>query len=266
MKFGSVIFALSVLLLATEASAGGACPVVVELYTSQSCGPCVAADTLLTKLSKRQGVIALTFAVNYWDILGWKDTLASEAATRRQKNYAKVLGKGGVYTPQMIVGGQFDMIGNREDEVNTALNAAAHQPSFFAELDGHKRGQNQTGCPVGITATQSVNGSIQIHVPALLGVTDKNAATVWLLTLRRTASVAVGGGENKGRTLNYSNVVQDIVAAGKWSGSAATFQVSRSGLKASPQDDIVVVLQQNGYGRVLGAAFLDISGYYARRR
>src|SRR6185503_18450362 len=86
--------------IAQPADGKGKRPVVVELYTSQGCSSCPPADTLLGQLSTRKDVLAISLPVTYWDMLGWRDTLASETNTQRQKAYAKQLGRGGIYTPQ----------------------------------------------------------------------------------------------------------------------------------------------------------------------
>src|SRR5258708_17980231 len=114
--------ACAALLAAWPAAAGSMRrPVVVELFTSQGCSSCPPADELLGRLSQRRGVLALSLPITYWDMLGWKDTLASEANTRRQKAYARALGRGGVYTPQIIVDGVTDVVGSREAEVAAAI-------------------------------------------------------------------------------------------------------------------------------------------------
>src|SRR6185436_15639063 len=87
-------------------------PIVVELFTSQGCASCPPADALLGKLAKRGDVIALSLPVTYWDMLGWKDTLASEVFTKRQKAYAAMMGHGGVYTPQVVIDGVVDVVGS----------------------------------------------------------------------------------------------------------------------------------------------------------
>ena len=102
---------------------GGVRPVVVELFTSQGCSSCPPADALLGRLAKRTDVIALSLPITYWDMLGWKDTLASEANTRRQKAYAAVMGHGAVYTPQIIVDGVLDVVGGRIASVEAAIEA-----------------------------------------------------------------------------------------------------------------------------------------------
>lgn len=238
--------------------AGTARPVVVELYTSQSCASCVPADQVLARLARRHNVIALSFSVNYWDILGWKDTLASESATRRQKAYAGVLGKGGVYTPQMIVDGVTDAVGSRTEEVNSAVDAAL-QPQL--RCDDRKCARKHPAVAdalpfAAIDAVRLEDGTVRVAVaPVQAG--RRPDATVWFFTLRRAVTVKISGGENQGKTLSYRNVVQDIKSLGKWNGAAAAFTVSYEGLKAAPQDDAVILVQQNGYGRILGARLLE---------
>ena len=107
---------------APAAHAGdGPRPVVVELYTSQGCSSCPQADAFLGQLALRKDILALSLPITYWDMLGWKDTLASKANTDRQKAYAATLGRGGVYTPQMIVDGVNDIVGSRESAVASAI-------------------------------------------------------------------------------------------------------------------------------------------------
>src|SRR5215472_1186606 len=110
------------LLLGGAAMAGSTKrPVIVELYTSQGCNSCPPADELLGRLADRPNVIAMSLPITYWDMLGWKDTLASEANTRRQKAYAAAMGHGGIYTPQIIVDGVTDVVGSRVADVDSAI-------------------------------------------------------------------------------------------------------------------------------------------------
>ena len=212
-------------------------PVVVELYTSQGCSSCPPADALLGQLSARKDILALSLPITYWDMLGWKDTLASEANTRRQKAYARVLGRGGVYTPQMIVDGMSDVIGSREPAVTAAIGARL--------ADG------QT-IPVELTASHQ-----EVHV-AVGPAPDRgdHDATIWLFRVLPQASVHIGDGENGGRTVTYHNVVRDIRAVGMWKGQAVTLDLPR-GEVGPGRDGIAVVVQQGGYGRIVGAASID---------
>lgn len=251
MRKSATILAIAAGLLAAPAWAETARPIVVELYTSQNCAPCVTADSLLGKLAARPDVIALTQSVNYWDILGWKDTLASDATTNRQKAYAASLGRGGVYTPQIIVDGQTDVVGSREDEVEAAVDEARKRLRFCISV-GEKKPIGP--CVVPMTVSRGIDNTLSISVPAA-GI-RKYDASIWVFAVRRSATVNVGGGENKGRTLRYTNVVRDVKPVGKWNGTAATTHVTADEIKILPKDDVVVLLQQNKGGRIWAVEYL----------
>src|SRR5882757_9487139 len=99
-------------------------PIVVELFTSEGCSSCPPADALLAGLASRPEVLALSFHVDYWDRLGWKDPFSSPEATQRQHRYAELLGTSTVYTPQIIVDGKWQAVGSDRSEVERALDAA----------------------------------------------------------------------------------------------------------------------------------------------
>src|SRR5271167_1683708 len=99
-------------------------PIVVELFTSEGCSSCPPADALLAELAGRPDVLALSFHVDYWDRLGWKDPFSSPDATRRQHGYADLLGLATVYTPQMVVDGRWQAVGSDRSEVERALGSA----------------------------------------------------------------------------------------------------------------------------------------------
>src|SRR5262245_51614289 len=104
--------------LGSQALAGpvsGAHPAVVQLFTSQGCSHCPAAGQLGVELSKRRDVIALSLSMTHWDMLGWKDTFASTPNTKRQQAYAKAMNRSGVYTPQIVVDGVVDVVGNQRE-------------------------------------------------------------------------------------------------------------------------------------------------------
>lgn len=220
-------------------------PLVVELYTSQGCSSCPPADALLGQLSGRKDLLALSLPVTYWDMLGWRDTLASEANTRRQKAYAKVLGRGGVYTPEMIIDGVSDVVGSREQAVQSAISArAGDMPSVPIQLDADHK---------------------EVHI-AIGAASDRGAreGTVWVLGILPQATVSIGEGENTGRTITYRNVVREIRAVGTWKGQPVNLTLPRA--EAGRQHDgIAVLVQQGGYGRVLGAAILQHPSFYLAR-
>jgi hypothetical protein len=234
----------------TRAQAGPAAPapkrpVVVELYTSQGCSSCLPADALLAKLTKRGDILPLSLSITYWDMLGWKDTLASENNTRRQEAYAAQMGHSAVYTPQMIVDGITDVVGSREAQVLSAIDARAH--------DG-----DADDVPVAVNETKS-----ELHI-GIGASADRGAppATVWMFHLRGQATVAIGGGENDGRTMTYHNVVGDLRAVGQWKGEKLSIDLPRAAMEGLPHDAVAIVVQRGGYGHVVGAAMLSHPDFY----
>jgi len=116
-------------------------PVVVELFTSQSCSSCPPADALLGELARRGDVVALGFHISYWDGLGWKDPFSSRSSTDRQRAYARLFGLGQVYTPQMVVDGAREMVGSDRDQVLAAVRDARPGDEFMWT-------RNDSGAPV----------------------------------------------------------------------------------------------------------------------
>jgi hypothetical protein len=236
-------FAAALVLCGMSAMAGQVKrPVVVELYTSQGCASCVPADALLAKLAKRPDVVPMSLSVTYWDMLGWKDTLASENYTRRQKAYAAQMGHGAVYTPQIIVDGVSDVVGSREQAVEAAI-------------DTHVREDDMESVPVTLKET---GDSLHIAIGGAWDRSAKGPATVWMFHLKSQATVAIGAGENSGHTMTYHNVVGDLKAVGTWKGDPLNIELPRSSMEGLPHDGLVVVVQGGGgYGKVMGAAMLN---------
>jgi hypothetical protein len=217
-------------------------PVVVELYTSQGCSSCPPADTLIGQLAQRKDVIALSLPITYWDMLGWKDTLASDVNTRRQKAYSTQMGHGGVYTPQIIVDGVSDVVGSRDQAVLAAINA---------------RAADMQAIPVTLTATPD-----EVHV-AVAAAWDKapHDATIWMFHILSKATVFIRDGENAGRTLTYHNIVRDVRPVGVWKGQAVSLDLPRREMTRMPHDAVAVVVQQGNYGRIIGAAMIEHPDY-----
>ena len=240
---------LSGLVGAAPAWAAGKRPVVVELFTSQGCSSCPPADALLGQLADRPDVLALTLPITYWDMLGWKDTLASDANTSRQKAYSDAMGHGGVYTPQMIVDGVTDVVGNREPQVMAAI--AARQADAAA-------------VPVSLTVT---TGQIHVAVGADDAVKPGKTrdATIWMFHVLGKATVAIKSGENGGHSVTYRNVVRDVRAVGMWKGQPVSLDLPRGDFAHLPDDIVAVVVQQDGYGRIVGAAAIQRPDYVAGR-
>lgn len=237
------LVAAGLLALSASADAGPAGRrVVVELFTSQGCNSCPPADALLGQLAGRKDVLAMSLPITYWDMLGWKDTLDSEDNTRRQKAYAETMGHGGVYTPQMIVDGVSDVVGSRDTAVASAIAA---------------RAADMQSVGVVLTATHQ-----EVHI-AVGPASDKapHDATIWLFHILSKATVSIGAGENGGHTITYRNVVRDVKAVGLWKGQSVTLDLPRQDMTRAAHDAIAVVVQQGGYGRILGAALIEHPDY-----
>jgi hypothetical protein len=239
---GAAVLVAAAALPSAIADAGSAKrPVVVELFTSQGCNSCPPADAILGQLAARKDVIAMSLPITYWDMLGWKDTLASDADTRRQKAYAQAMWRGGVYTPQIIVDGVTDVVGGRDAQIESTIAArAADEQAVPVSVSADKRAVH-----VGVGAADVKDANIA------------NGATIWLFRVQPQATVAITDGENKGHTYTYHNVVRDIRALGMWKGQSFSLDLPRMELMGGARDSIVVVVQQGGYGRILGAAMLD---------
>jgi hypothetical protein len=242
MKTHRPILAFAAMLIAATGPvwAGAKRPVVVELYTSQGCSSCPPADAILARLADRKDVIALSLPITYWDMLGWKDTLASDTNTRRQKAYAQVMGRGGVYTPQMIVDGVDDVVGSREAAVDSVIETHESDPR---------------GVSVALTGTPR-----ELHVlvgQSSTGTSEHGGdATIWIFQVMAKATVAIHAGENEGRSMTYRNIVRDVRAAGVWKGQPVSLDLPRQEIMNDPHNLIAVIVQENGYGRVIGAAML----------
>ena len=278
-------------LAAASAAAGEAVrPVVVELYTSQGCNSCPPADALLGKLAQRPGVIAISLPITYWDMLGWKDTLASDNNTRRQKAYAAAMNHGGVYTPQIIVDGVVDVVGSRTANVEAAIAArrAAIQSAIAVTLARADMARAAADIARADTAAAPAAAAVQAAPPMPARPADPvipvsmrqfpqemridigatpgaQNATVWMFHLRSSVSVNVAAGENEGRTIVYHNVAGDVRALGTYKGSAMTITLPRTAMSGLPHDGVAVIVQQDGYGHVIGAAYVARPSYYAQQ-
>lgn len=239
MRLLSLFFAALMLLPATGARAQHN-PVVLELFTSQGCSSCPPADALLAELSRQPGILALSLPVEYWDYLGWKDTLAMPAFTRRQKTYAKNLNLRSVYTPQMIIDGVTDAVGSRRAHIERAVQ-------LRTDMLGGSR--------VPIRFNEQGN-AVEIHIGE--GEKTNTETTLWLVRFNKQTQVEINRGENAGKTITYTNVVRDMSPIGMWNGAAQTYRLSKMSLSAQGYDGCAVILQKHDAGPILGAAELDL--------
>jgi len=210
---------------------------VIELFTSQGCSSCPPADKLAGELARDPSLIVLSLPVDYWDYLGWKDTLALPGHTNRQRAYSKARGDREVYTPQVVVNGVKHVLGSDKTSIENAVAQTRNEPGTLS-------------LPVSLSIA---GDQISVTVPAA-----KNGAAkgeVWLCPITRNADVAIGRGENSGHTITYHNVVRRWVKLGEWVGAARTYTLPKQDVAGA---DAVAVLVQSGTkeapGTMLGAS------------
>jgi len=228
------------------ASGGFACAeprALLELFTSQGCSSCPAADKLLGELSADPSLVVLSLSIDYWDYLGWKDTLALPGHATRQRAYARVRGDREVYTPQIVVNGVTHVLGSDQEAVERAVVVTDHNPTIMS-------------VPVLLSSS---DGDLNVKI----GPSDKSRAAgeVWLCPLKRSVQVAIGRGENTGRTITYHNVVRRWVKLGEFAGASPHWNVPVSEIIADGADGVAVVVQEGSRekpGIILGAAFLPV--------
>jgi hypothetical protein len=231
-------------LLPTLLLSGAGCPVhadgfaLVELFTSEGCSSCPAADELVASLPKSYstGVYVLSFHVDYWDRLGWKDPFSKADYTLRQKQYTETLNLRSLYTPQVIINGKTELVGSDESRIRAAIDQElAHTTNAPIEANAHSAdGKTIT---VDYTLTGKSQGALQ-------------AALIQL-----EASTAVKNGENAGRQLHHTNIVRDLNTSNKSKG-ALTLSFP-AGLTAS-NCKVLVLLQNKDDLHVSGARLLEI--------
>ncbi|MBA5778631.1 DUF1223 domain-containing protein [Stappia sp. F7233] len=209
---------------------------VLELFTSQGCSSCPPADKLLQAVAGQPGVVALSFPVDYWDYLGWKDTLASPAYSARQRAYAERRGDRSVYTPQIVVNGGEHVVGSDVRSLAAAVSKLGPMP-----------------CQVSLKPQGDV---VEIHVDGDLPKGTK-AAMVFFLFVDDHETVQIGRGENTGRSVTYTNVVRDMRAVGMWKGGEAVYSLPASELSRLSANRYAVIVQPEVNGRpgpIIGAA------------
>ena len=245
LAFTSAVVAGPVVASSAEkanSSAGGAAAVaVIELFTSQGCSSCPTADALLKTFAERPNVVALTFPVDYWDYLGWKDTLASPKFSARQRAYASARGDGRVYTPQVVVNGLKHALGSSEADINKAV--AITTP----KIDPYRVG----------VRLRSADEHLIIDLEAAREPTKVGEATIWLALIRRHVEVKIKRGENHGKIGIYHNVVHEWMPVGVWNGAAATIKLAHHAVKQSGADGCAIILQRGDAGAIVGAALLN---------
>jgi hypothetical protein len=218
---------------------------VVELFTSQGCSSCPPADRIIGELAKDPSVIALSMPIDYWDYLGWKDTLADARFSAHQKAYSLMRGDRDVYTPQVVVNGATHVIGSDRAGIESAIGATRKTDSVMS-------------VPVSMTLA---GRQITVSVPA----SNKGPAAlhgeIWICSISKAVPISIGRGENSGREITYHNVVRNLLKVADWNGSAGSWTVPLENISREGIDAAAVFIQDGSRDRpgpMLGAAYTSL--------
>ena len=208
-------------------------PVVVELFTAQGCAGCPEANARLETVAAEPGVIALTYAVDYWDYLGWTDTFARPEFAQRQRDYRRALRIRNVSTPQVVIDGRRQAAANAE-AIQVAIDEEAARRVFSPEIEFR-----ETGDRVGVGSGRAPTGGADV---------------VAVIYTPGAQTVEIGGGDNRGQKVRHMNVVRSVQVLGPWSGRPVLYALPD---QAEPDQAVAVLLQSRDDRRILGAAVLD---------
>jgi len=218
---------------------------VVELFTSQGCSSCPPADRIIGELAKDPSVIALSMPIDYWDYLGWKDTLADARFSARQKAYSLMRGDRDVYTPQVVVNGTAHVVGSDRAGIEGAIGATSKTDGVMS-------------VPVSMTlAGKQITVSVAASNKAPAAVHGE----IWICSIAKAVPISIGRGENRGRELTYYNVVRNVLKVGDWNGSAGSWTVPLENISREGIDAAAVLVQDGSRDRpgpMLGAAYTSL--------
>lgn len=222
---GSLFY--STLLASSVHAADRAHPLVLELFQSQGCSACPPAEANFNVLAPNPDILALSFAVTYWDRRGWKDTFAQPAFTQRQKAYVRRLDHGEpLGTPEVVVNGR-------------ATGVGADADRLAALIGSNDRGSG--GPRIGLAADAAT----------VSGASAKDRADVWLVRYDpRVVQVPIKAGENGGKTLPQRNIVRQLAKLGEWAGAEERFSLP----VGDPRLKTAILVQRPDGGDILAAA------------
>jgi hypothetical protein len=221
-------------LLAQEAPKG-----VVELFTSQGCASCPPADAAFRKLVERGDVIALAYHVDYWNYLGWADTLSSKENTERQYSYARTMGRANVYTPQVVVNGRDHVTGSDLGGIEKKVDG------FLSEGEG-----------LTVPVKAAVQGD-QLEITVAAG---QGKANVVMVYFDREKTIEMEKGENSGQKISYMHSVSDVETVGMWDGKQTRLTLPATLLQKPDLEGCAILLQSSTEdgtpAAILGAAVI----------
>ena len=211
-------------------------PVVIELFTSQGCDMCPPAHILQKEYAEMAGAIILTWHVEHWDFMGWRDTYAKPEFSKRQYDYNEAFGRKGVYTPQVVINGREQVVGSKKLEVYTAIKNA---------LVG-----NET--PVNVRFGRNGNS-----VRAIVGGRKPATRTeIFLIWVKLKDRIKINSGTNIGKTLDYMNIVRSSTSIGTLNEERQTFTINLDDPNRGDSDALAILIQEGNVGRIIGAGFL----------
>ncbi|MGJ4940817.1 DUF1223 domain-containing protein [Bradyrhizobium sp. HKCCYLS1011] len=218
---------------------------VVELFTSQGCSSCPPADKVLGELAQDPSVIAMSMPIDYWDYLGWKDTLADSRFSARQRAYSRMRGDREVYTPQAVVNGAVHVIGSDREAIEGAIDDTTHG-----------------GAVMSVPVSMAIQGhELTVSVAAANEQALHKHGEVWLCSISKAVPISISRGENSGHELTYYNVVRNLLKVGDWNGMPGHWSVPIDKIAHEGVDGAVVYVQdgtRDRPGPMLGAAFTEL--------
>lgn len=227
-------------------------PIVLELFTSQSCSSCPPADKILGELAaNNQNIIAMSCHVTYWNHLHWKDTLSSEYCTKRQRDYATSLKSRRVYTPQIILNGTYEMVGSRKHAIENAMRKAAPIKNITM--------QRVEGVNIIKTQNREITRADNKYIFDLPQLKSGEYYPI-LSAYRETHTQDIPKGENSGRTVTYTNPVIMALNFDTWNGTAKTLTYDAIDLPAAA-GFFLSVHQGSPTGEIVAAGQLNMVAY-----
>jgi hypothetical protein len=218
---------------------------VIELFTSQGCSSCPPADKIIGELAKDPSVIALSLPIDYWDYLGWKDTLADSRFSARQRAYSQMRGDRDVYTPQAVVNGSVHVIGSDRGGIEGAISDTTRSDAVMS-------------VPVSMTLAGK---QLNVSVAASHAGSTASHGEIWICAISQAVPISIARGENRGHEVTYHNVVRNLLKVGDWNGSAGNWSVPLENISREGVDAAAVYVQDGSRerpGPMLGAAFTSL--------
>jgi hypothetical protein len=226
-----------------EPALSGETRAVLELFTSQGCSSCPPADKLLGELASDPSLISISLPIDYWDYLGWKDTLADPRHSARQRAYSGVRGDREVYTPQVVVNGSVHALGSSKNSIEKAVAKSRVNPATLS-------------LPV---QASFANGVLSVSLPERGGLST--SAEIWITAVSHAVSVTIQRGENRGKTITYHNVARRWLRLGQWQGKANSWTIPLRDFAADGVDGASVFVQSGTVEKpaaILGATSLAL--------